>query len=1186
MATMLQRDMQHFGRLMVRWRLQVLLLRGVAGISVALAALGLLDFVMRTGRTGRWFGASLLLAGCVALVVVAIKRWRRSLTPDALAVSIERYYPELDNRLINFVQFTRSGMDANPLIAAYVSSGAPALGQLEVRRMKDERAYRQSALALGVGLVLLITPGFFLGSNWTTAIWRMVNPVSALEPVTLTRIVSVEPGDTDVMQGAACLLVSRVQGARGHAVRVEVDPDDGRPTTYELGALTGAEAQTFSHRVARVNTHFRYWFRAGDAVPSAWYSVTPRPPPALTVLRAQVRPPAYTRIAGETIDLRRADPPTIPVGSEVTIQAGSATPLESLHAALGGSDPVEMGLTSDGAFHEVRFVVEGPGSIQLTGVDRFGQTLKEMIEYRFLPDQPPVIQVLEPTGRTVLPPGEPPLIVFRVEDDYALGQVYLERVGPERGADATPEVVMRWDPAGRAVWEARWRGGEEPRQAALSYRVVAVDAGYGDPRITRSEPIQFSMPSQDRQAAARDRLEAAAATRLEQVIALQEQNLSHSTALRAAAGDVSLWQEPMKRQEEIRTLTRELLQNPIRPLGGRTESVGRIYANEMRLAVHSLEQIPQVAMADRDRKISEALTLQSRILRQLQAASLASEKAQIDRRKSGIVAMLHALLEGQSAILEQAAGAAGAAGRRLANRQDRLSEDVGLFELACEREAAGVRANDAAFAALLDRLARESRERRIRQDMLLAAERLEDGQVGEAMPLGKQAHASLKQLQALLDQVGLQQEEEQREAMLAALGQAQERMKKLIEMHQGMQDAMDMLRGHRDEDSVEFDVMMEEFVELVKKNKEALLQIPVDLHVFMDLNVGNELVEDVFSVFQEIEQVAGSENQTAEDVMDVAFAKNLEALELMREAEDLLDGVEFWLAEEPSTDRVLTEALDREEMPEAGIALGALAAQLDDLISDLMEQSEEAADAADDGATTHAGSDLGWEVMEGDRSSFDAVGKSGNEAPDHKEQDGRSNVGRQGMASGETAAGSGTIGEGDDDIEARRTEDPAQSGMVQLDGEADTAATGGGKLGSGKADDFGMEGGTRRMDSTEEGSAEGMAALMARSAEALFAQASMRNVRVDSLKRAAHHLRQADDAVARGDIRQMVEHRNRAEAALMQARAELAAPPSGALQIDVSSAIIEGTVQAGPDVAPARYRAQVADYFKFLNEDP
>jgi len=374
----------------------------------------------------------------------------------------------------------------------------------------------------------------------------------------------------------------------------------------------------------------------------------------------------------------------------------------------------------------------------------------------------------------------------------------------------------------------------------------------------------------------------------------------------------------------------------------------------------------------------------------------------------------------------------------------------------------------------------------------------------------------------------------------------------------------------------------------VRESKEKLLEIPTDLHVFMDLNVANELVEDVFSVFQEVEQIAESKEATAEDVLEIAYAKNLEALEMMREMEDRFDPREMWIMEEPEWFAIDTEALDREEMPEAGIALGALASAVEDLISDLHEQTQEHRDAAQDSATTHANPDFedtGWAIIEGDIASFGAQGKSGADRPDHKEQDGRSNVGRQGMASGETSAGSGTISEGDEDIQARRTEDPTQSGMVQLDGEADTPATGGGKLASGKADAFGMEGGLRRMDSTEEGSPEGMEALMARNAEALFAQASLQNVRVDALHRAVEHLRQADDAVAHGNIALVREHQRHAAAALVEARAELDAPPTAAVQLEHPLPILSNALQVESEMAPPRFRNQVSDYFRILNEE-
>jgi hypothetical protein len=381
------------------------------------------------------------------------------------------------------------------------------------------------------------------------------------------------------------------------------------------------------------------------------------------------------------------------------------------------------------------------------------------------------------------------------------------------------------------------------------------------------------------------------------------------------------------------------------------------------------------------------------------------------------------------------------------------------------------------------------------------------------------------------------------------------------------------------------DEMSEDFAAMKENIKQALLEIPNDLHIFTELNVANDLVEDVFSVFQEIEQKQGSENDGADKVQERGAAKDEKLLALMGEAQKRLDAMEMWLAEKPDEMKITAEAFDKAEMPESGIALGELAAAAQDLLGDLLKEEQEMAEKADDSATNQAMSDTpaGAEVAEGEIASFAAQGKSGNQAPDHKEQDGRSNVGRQGMSVGETAAGSGTIGEGDKNIEARRTEEPIQSGKVDLAGEADTKATGGGKLGTGKADAKGMGGGVERVDSMEAGSEEGMAALMARQADALYAKASMKNVRVDSLKNASHELRQAADAIAKGNIEQMREFRKMAISSLTRAAANLSAAPSGGMEAKGNTGALESMIESGPDQAPPKYRGKVAEYYKALN---
>ena len=108
---------------------------------------------------------------------------------------------------------------------------------------------------------------------------------------------------------------------------------------------------------------------------------------------------------------------------------------------------------------------------------------------------------------------------------------------------------------------------------------------------------------------------------------------------------------------------------------------------------------------------------------------------------------------------------------------------------------------------------------------------------------------------------------------------------------------------------------------------------------------------------------------------------------------------------------------------------------------------------------------------------------------------------------------------------------------------------------------------------------------MAKQVDAMYTKASLKNVRADSLKNAAHHLRQAADAVATGgSIEQIKEHRKQAAVALKRARTQLRSGPSDALADGRSSALLDDVLAAGPDEAPPRYRDLVADYYKKLNE--
>jgi hypothetical protein len=299
-------------------------------------------------------------------------------------------------------------------------------------------------------------------------------------------------------------------------------------------------------------------------------------------------------------------------------------------------------------------------------------------------------------------------------------------------------------------------------------------------------------------------------------------------------------------------------------------------------------------------------------------------------------------------------------------------------------------------------------------------------------------------------------------------------------------------------------------------------------------------------------------------VAEKAVIKREYLLEAMEKATELLDDFEMWLGKDADTKKITVEAADKEEMPE-GVALTPLQTSMEDIIGDLQKVADEKLDkAADDGAINAATPDMemGGEITEGDTTTFSAKGKSGNETPDHKEQDGRSNIGRQGMSSGESAAGSGTIGKGDDDIEARRTQDPTQSGKVTADGEADTKATGGGKLGSGKGDGWGQNGGTDRMDSGEAGSMAKSLENMAKKADQAYAQASLKGV----------------------PISQVAELRRKAIGALKKAKTELGEGSAASLDGQNFISSLTDVIEADQEISPEKYRKLNASYYKMLNE--
>ncbi|MCM8765193.1 MAG: hypothetical protein NC830_07550, partial [Candidatus Omnitrophica bacterium] len=161
-------------------------------------------------------------------------------------------------------------------------------------------------------------------------------------------------------------------------------------------------------------------------------------------------------------------------------------------------------------------------------------------------------------------------------------------------------------------------------------------------------------------------------------------------------------------------------------------------------------------------------------------------------------------------------------------------------------------------------------------------------------------------------------------------------------------------------------------------------------------------------------------------------------------AEELVANIERWLAEVPDSIK-----WDHQEPSKKTLAPEAeLPSELEDIIGDLIEQTEDMTEEIEDITSSWMDSidkGAGWMAMDGSISNMSAKGITGNLLPNQQEIGGRSGEGRTGRSYGEMVEKTAQ-GKGGRQTPARLTPDNIEPGQVQdASGEIQPGPTGGGK---------------------------------------------------------------------------------------------------------------------------------------------
>lgn len=1183
--TNLHHELERIGTTLNRWKAEQWAATSAAVLCAALGVAGLADFLFRFGFAGRFILWAVLVVLAGAAVWRIGREVRRRWTAEGVAAAIERAFPRLDNRLINTVQF--SGLPKpDALEAACVAQGVPGWSEVDVRQMKDRRGRRRAGLGLAAGVLFLAAPGFWSGPSWGNALLRVLNPFSARPPATLAVILRVDPGDRVVVQGAPLVLSCSAQGKRHQPAFVDLMPADDRKVSVRLGALAGSGSESFAHRLPQVKTEIRYRFRVGDAV-SPPYRIRVRPPLALAAVELVVQPPAYTRLPPRAFD-GLAGEALIPQGASVRATVRGTCPMKALTADAGaGAAPFAP--TDDPAVWTGLVHTADAREVRLRATDEDGFATESTLKIQVIPDRPPAIQVAAPAGRTAIGAGASPQIQWTVSDDYGLSAVVLERVTPSPSGVVAAVPVQEWPVAAQRDFSALWTGSviRAGTKDAQVFRIAAIDNAPGRAAHRSESPLIVFEPVTAGDAADADRRsDADTDASLDRLLAMQTENLDRTRKLDGTldTAKAEQWAEASGVQKDVRRIAGRLLGDPRKPLGALARVMDRLFRDEMVEVIDALRQVPAAPAAEKGAFARRSVFLQQRILDTLTRVEQGADRAQRHGQITGLLALLDALVRGQDQALgttRATVKSSAALPAGLVDKQDALAGDVGEFVGVCRKEARGLERADKEFAALVVQVADACEQRAVAADMTRAAERLESQAGAEAVPFQERALAALKECQDLMTQWRAAEATEKMDELREAVADGKERLQRMQNLQKKVLDSIRAVEQQKDMSKKEMDELQEEIAELKANLGDAALQLAKDLNVLPELPVGNELVEDVYQVYEECEQIPGSDKTKA---TETGVQKEDFILDLLEKTTKRADDMEMWLTDKPDATKRNVENFDKTEMPQ--IPVIPLPTKMEDIIGELLKQEEEERDKADDSAQNQGVPDMamGWDVVEGEWTTYSGKGKSGNERPDHKEQDGRSGIGRQGQSDGESVAGSGKVNEGDEKIEARRTQDSAQSGQVQEEGHQDAKATGGGKN-SGYASDFGMPGSGPRRDANTPPSELGMQAMLRRHAEALYAKASLMHVRTGDLDEAIVSMRKAEDAMAAGRIQQVREFQKRAVIALKKTKVELESGSTAAtIGLAEGPAPAEEQATGVVDEAPANYRDLVSEYFKSLGQ--
>jgi len=959
---------------------------------------------------GVWFLVTIAL---LVLVGRRLARSQRSL--EATARRVEAEFPEVGSDLINLVQLASDAKNGDPAFCdAAIRQAAQKVGRMHfdqaaaketrfsrfVHCMQTPRDLGESVVVLAALIAIAVVCQFLIPS-WGSAANRLLKPWSFVPSVGSVRIVSVTPGNTEVLVGSSLEIAAEIKNTeeRSYKATLFVTPDGDQENT-----VTMASDQKFAHyKVAlpSILKPLKYRLEIGDSQTET-YLVKTREKPTIAEVEVTLNYPPYLGRAAETSVQKDAD---------LEAPQYTVAELKIRPSATVANGYVQMeaqrfaGRVEDGGkFLVVKLPLLKDSAFQIHMANDAGHTdpNPRVNRIHVVPDRPPTVELLKPARQESAAPGADVPVMIRAGDDYGVGRVRLEmkiknadaegiaEAKPAKGQEGKPTGVKaaKGDEGKSTAKVDGAKGGDKKEDGKIGDKKIEQKTEDDTPPVKVQEWTKFE-----------GNTAVVLSHRLE--LAKDKVKAGQSVMIRAVAADkrdFADWGLDLRPQETatgwhvIKVISPEAkVQAALEQADNLRSAIWKILEKQVRARIASASIREKKELAQRTAAASEVRPQQVDIQKATMGVVGSIQDNDKEDRKTikrilnqlAFGEMLHAVQLGDELVKQKTVEGFNAPLPKLLAAQDKIIEVLRKML-------------DVTRQAQTEALAEMKKKR------------------GDDLPddTKKKLEEMRKKLEGFLKQ-----------------------QKKVIEASENLAKKP-----------------TEDFSEKEEQLLKQLAQAEDDWAKFMkeaqtDLS---KLPEQDFSnstMAKELNEIQ-TELKMAEDALlkkSADIAVPLEQLGYER-AEEITTNLEKWLPDTPDREKWSQEEALSDADKEAPAA--ELPGELEDLVGDLMEDQEDLMDEMEDVTSSAMDSidkGAGWDVTDGPISNMSAKGATGNRLPNTNEIGGRSGEGRQAKSSGEFV-GDEAVGKGGRKTPSRLTPDPIMKGQIKDHSKDPTGgATGGGK---------------------------------------------------------------------------------------------------------------------------------------------